>query len=84
MESPYNLIIAVNEALSVLSWHENLPKDEIPPRHIWWSGDLLDEWFRTVDRKRKEKHGGRQSTYDAADDAPMVGNKLIDEQMIPR
>lgn len=71
---------AVNEALTVLSWHENLPKDEIPPRHIWWSEDRIDEWFRKVQEDRERKYGsGRKSgsTFDQADDAPMTSNTLI-------
>lgn len=78
---------AVNEALMVISWHENLPKDEVPPRHIWWSGDLLDNWFEDVDRRRKRKTTGKSSTYDEADETPSMGNQLAEEvreKLIPR
>ncbi len=73
--APYNLVLAVNEALMVLSWHEKLPKDEVPPRHIWWSGELIDKWFQDVERKRKSKTG-KQSTYESADEVPMMGNQM--------
>lgn len=73
--APYNLITAVTEALAVLSWHEKLPKDEVPPRHIWWSVELIDKWFEDVERRRKRKYSGKGSTYEDADDAPMVGNQ---------
>lgn len=66
---------AVNEALTVLSWHEKLPKDEVPPRHVWWSVDLIDKWFKDVERRRKRKYSGKGSTYDSADDVPMMGNE---------
>ena len=68
--------MAVNTALMVISWHENLPRDEQPPRSIWWSGELLDEWFRNVEDQRSEKSADRQSSYKDADDVPMQSNEL--------
>jgi hypothetical protein len=71
-------VVALNHALTVISWHENLPVEEQPPRHIWWSGDLVDKWFRNVEKERKNRYGnsGRSSKYDDADDAPMTSNDL--------
>ena len=81
----YLLVQAVNEALMVLAWHENLPKDELPPRNIWWSGELLDKWFKDVEEKRHKKATGKRSTYDDADEVPSMGNQLVDRDMlIPR
>ncbi len=69
----------------ILSWHENLPKEEIPPRHLWWSGDLLENWFEEVEGKRKRKASGKRSTYEAADEVPSMGNQLVDrDELIPR
>lgn len=65
-------------ALMVISWHENLPKDEQPPRHIWWSDKRLDEWFEKVREEREERGSGRKrrpSSYRDADDAPMLENE---------
>lgn len=63
----------------VLSWHENLPDEERPPRHIWWSEELLDEWFENVREERLSKYGGgkkkKRSLYEEADDAPMSENE---------
>ena len=70
------MVVAVNTALMVISWHENLPKDEQPPRHIWWSADLLDEWFRNVEEERNSRSTTSRSSYDEADDVPMAGNVL--------
>ena len=70
------MVVAVNTALMVISWHENLPRDEQPPRHIWWSGELLDEWFRNVEEQRSSRSGSKSSSYDEADDVPMTGNLL--------
>jgi len=75
--------MAMNHALTVISWHENLPKDEQPPRWIWHSGDLVDKWFRDVEDKRSDKYGGsgkRHTSYDDADDSPsgMTTNELAE------
>lgn len=78
-EAPYDLVTAVNFALSVISWHENLPQEEVPPRHLWWSEDLLEEWFQGVRERRKEKtEGGKntRSSYETAQDVPMTENEL--------
>ncbi len=70
--------MAVNHALMVISWYENLPKDEQPPRHIWWSGELLDEWFRNVEEARGSRSTKKSSSYEDADDAPMSANVLAE------
>ncbi len=72
--------MAVNHALTVISWHENLPMEEQPPREIWHSPELVEDWFRDVEEKRKSKYdgGGRKSSYSDADDAPMASNELAE------
>jgi hypothetical protein len=61
----------------VISWEENLPQDEQPPRLIWWSDELLEEWFEEVKAARGTTRARRRkSSYDEADDVPMVGNEL--------
>ena len=81
LDTPHDVVVAVNAALTVLSWFENLPEDEQPPRTIWWSEDLLEEWFKDVKERRDRKYGGgrSRSSYDDADDAPMVSNELADQ-----
>jgi len=73
--------VAVNHALTVISWHENLPTDEQPPRHVWFSADLVDKWFRDVEKKRSAKYdnsGKKRSSYDEAEDVPMSRNELTE------
>lgn len=74
--------MATNAGLQVLSWFENLPRDEQPPRHIWWSGDLLDEWFEDVEERRNAKYGqsGRKRTsWDEGTEVPLVENELAQQ-----
>lgn len=77
-KAPYDLVYAISEGLTVLSWFENLPDDEQPPRHIWWSDELINEWFRNVKEKRKKGSKKKGSSYEEADDVPMSQNELID------
>jgi hypothetical protein len=64
----------------VLSWYEELTREEQPPRHIWWSADLLEEWFEDVRAKRR---GSTASTsYAKSEDVPMTQNELVDRNSI--
>lgn len=81
-EAPHDLVVAINTGLTVISWAENLPKDEQPPRSIWWSEELLDKWFKDVRAQRDKKYGRdgrRRSSYQQADDVPMSDNELAAE-----
>lgn len=62
----------------MLSWYENLPEEEQPPRHMWHSEKRIGEWFDEVNRKRKDKYGGEKgsSSYEDADDVPMMSNEI--------
>jgi len=70
-------VVAVNMGLQVIGWFENLPRKEQPPRSIWWSDKLLDKWFKNVESDRNAKTGKR-SSYDEADDVPMMSNELAE------
>jgi hypothetical protein len=71
--------MAMNHALTVISWHENLPKEDLPPRQIWYSGEKVDNWFKDVEDKRSQNRpSGKSSSYDDADDVPMSTNELVE------
>jgi len=70
-------VTAVSESLTVLSWFENLPEDEQPPRHIWWSDELVADWFRNV-RANRGKKTNKTSFYEQSEDVPMDENEMID------
>lgn len=81
MDAPWDLVYAIGEALTVLSWMENLPDDEQPPRSIWWSDKRVSEWLRNVkeDRASGNKRPTRKkSSYEQSEDVPMAENELID------
>ena len=76
-DAPWDLVSAINQALIVLSWYENLSSDEQPPRWIWHSTKLIDEWFKEVRRAREK--GTKVSSYERAEDRPMSSNSLADD-----
>lgn len=78
VQAPYTLVMAVNTALTVLSWFENLPEEEQPPRHIWYDDEQIADWFRDVRASRKQ-NVKRRSSYNDAEDAPMSDNELAAE-----
>lgn len=77
-DAPWDMVAAINHALTVLSWFENLPQEEQPPRHIWWSGDLVNEWFDNV-RVKRSASSGRKTAYELADDVPMDANSFAED-----
>jgi hypothetical protein len=58
---PHDLHSAFDHALRILSWQENLPSDEMPPRWMWPLDWEIDQHFKVVDARRKEKYGGNTS-----------------------
>lgn len=83
-EAPYDLVLTVNHSLRVISWFENLPRDEQPPRHIWWSEKLLDRWFENVEQERGKSSGSKKPTsYEQGTEVPLMENELAAD-MRPR
>lgn len=56
---PFHLFEATRTALVYLSWEENLPKDELPPRRIWDDPEKLDAHFKLIEKRRDEKAKGK-------------------------
>ncbi len=47
----------MNHALTIISWQENLPSDEMPPYWMWHLDWEIEDWFKMVQRKRDQKYG---------------------------
>jgi hypothetical protein len=52
---PYDLVVAIEQGYTILGWYENLTNEERPPKWTWHLDHELVEWFKELDRKRKEK-----------------------------
>ena len=51
---PWYLQTAIEHALTILNWYENLPKKELPPKHLWADPDGLELWWKKVEERRSE------------------------------
>lgn len=50
---PWYLQVAIEQALTIISWHENLAKNEVPPEHIWEDGKGLELWWARLEELRE-------------------------------
>lgn len=65
--------MAIEHALTVLSWYEHLPKDEVPPEYLWEDAVGLEQWWATVEAKRDSgmptsRGGSKDDPYGDDDD----------------
>jgi len=75
-EIPTDLSLAINHALRIVSWQENLMTEEMPPVWMWPLEWELDLWFEDVQRQRELRYNP-----DGADDREepeMMHNELAD------
>lgn len=70
--------MAVSQAHRILHWQENLIGTEMPPEWMWPFEDELDEWFKEVERARKDKQGSNNDDDDDGDGAGMMSNEFAD------
>lgn len=64
---------AIEHALIVLSWHENLQPDEVPPEYLWEDGEGLEQWWKRIEEKRSDGIStgrGSSSSDDEGDPDP--------------
>lgn len=81
MDLPYNIFIAVRQALAFLSFEE-LPTDEQPPREIWLEADEMAKHWKAVKAMRAKKYGTEDddsSWSDAPLDGPEEQNAAVKE-----
>lgn len=78
---PYSVWEALRLALVFNSWVE-LPKDEQPPKSIWFDGKELKAWWKAVERRREAKFSGKGDSGDIRDvpiDGPTERNAALDD-----
>jgi hypothetical protein len=69
---PHDLHNAVDHALRILSWLENLPSDEMPPSWMWCLDWEVEDHFKRVDAERSRKYG--TSSSEETDDSQWEEN----------
>lgn len=66
---PWYFQVAVEHALTVLNWYENLPKNEVPPKHLWGDPDGLELWWAKMEERRSEGLPARPELSDSGTEA---------------
>jgi hypothetical protein len=66
---PHDLMTAIEHGQKVISWYENLPEEEIPPRWMWPLDHELETWF--LEMKRIREAGASMSSPDDQDSEMM-------------
>lgn len=46
--------MAIEQALTILGWYENLPSDEVPPEYLWEDNEGLEQWWEEVKAKHED------------------------------
>ncbi len=59
---PYTLFNNIRLALIFLSWQENLPKKEVPPKKMWLDEEKLTMWWAEVEANREREAKGEGDT----------------------
>lgn len=68
-EMSQDFFSAMHHANTILSWQENLTKDEVPPPWMWPFPEHLEEWFTEVEFMREQRYGGGESYDDLEQNA---------------
>lgn len=73
--------MAIEQALTIINWYENLPEEEVPPEYLWEDPKGLEMWWKTVEAKREDGQGlstsGRKDDDDDSPDAPGMAENDI-------
>ena len=71
--------MAIEQGLTILAWHENLQKEDVPPEHLWEDAEGLEQWWKDVEARREDgvaTSRGRGSSDDS-DDADQ-GREMVE------
>jgi hypothetical protein len=70
------LHVAIEQAISILGWYENLQKNEVPPEYLWEDSEGLEMWWNSLDERREAKnHQYRQGAGDDGE-SEMASNDM--------
>lgn len=64
---PNDLAVAIDQAIRITHWQENLGADELPPQWMWHLDWELEAWFLDVQKKRNEKYSGGDNSSSNSD-----------------
>lgn len=65
-------MVALDQAITIHGWLENLQKEEVPPVWMWTIDTELKIWFEKIKRAREEKYGTGKDKSAFDNDGPDV------------
>jgi hypothetical protein len=69
-------MVAINHAMTIIDWQENLTKEEMPPEWMWHLDEEVATFLERVFRERRERMGLPPDDEGGSDGKRMVGNEL--------
>lgn len=74
---PWDLVAAIDHAHTVLNWHENYAKKEVPPKWMWHLDHELDIHFERIEEERGSGGSSSSGSSSSGDTTvPMMRNAL--------
>lgn len=67
LDAPHSLVGLLKTTMVFLSWQDNLPNDEMPPRRIWLNEKKLKRFFKDMDKKREAEMKGKGNDVEGWD-----------------
>lgn len=58
LDLPATLFRAIQVALMVCGWYDQLEEEEMPPKHLWLDAKAVKHWLAQVRENRKSGRGG--------------------------
>ena len=72
---PADLAVAIEQAVTILSWQENLVSEEMPPKWMWHLDWEIENWFIAVKNKREARYNKDPSDDSEGSDSDWEDNE---------
>lgn len=82
IDQPWYLVEAITKGLTVTSWLQHLPADDVPPENIWHHERALREHFDAVKRRYKNPGGAYEPVPDDEGTTVTFDNSDIRRQLM--
>lgn len=80
MDIAWYLQVAIEHALTILSWYEHLPEEERPPESLWEDDKGLEMWWASVEAKREDGMPTSRGPTDPDDDTDQAPHFMENDQ----
>jgi len=67
--------VAIEQGLTILNWFEHLPKEDVPPEHLWEDSVGLEQWWQSVEDRRDDGVSTKRGRGSSESDS---GNEMVE------